>query len=95
MSCKFCSLPATRFHAAHSSGELENLCELHYFTWHPEHAQIQAPYCPDCRARMVRQALDSLEVFSCRLCGAFVAVDSWVAVLLECLKGLQQVVECR
>ena len=34
-TCKYCNKPATRNHARHDTGELEELCEDHYKEWHP------------------------------------------------------------
>lgn len=33
--CKFCHNTATRNHCNHRTGNLEDLCEVHYFPWHP------------------------------------------------------------
>jgi len=36
MKCEYCKNKATRYHARHDNGKLENLCEKHYAVWHPE-----------------------------------------------------------
>jgi len=38
-NCKYCKRKATRYHARHDTGKLENLCEKHYSKWHPESAK--------------------------------------------------------
>jgi hypothetical protein len=36
IKCVVCGKNATRCHARHDNGKLENLCEEHYAVWHPE-----------------------------------------------------------
>lgn len=40
VKCKFCNNTATRCHANHDSGLLEDLCEIHYFEHEPTQAKV-------------------------------------------------------
>jgi len=54
MKCKYCNNKAKRLHARHDNGELENLCEIHYFEWEPTQAKINGTIkeCVICKTKI-------------------------------------------